>query len=372
MNVLIVKLSSLGDVLHALPAVQALRDALPEAHLGWAVDRAFAGLLRGQPWLDEVLEWDRKGSKSLATFVWRLRMRDWDVAIDLQGLFRSGLVARLSGARRRIGAWQSRELAWLFYNERVRHSTTDVHAVDRLMELVAPLGAKSSLVPVARPYVLGAWPSAEVPSSRVTGPALFPLQPSDQDRSAVELWLSEQGFVPHRDRLIVLNAHCRRDANLWPAQSFAALAKRLLALPNTRVALTGGPIARELNDSIAAAVGPQLWRADSRFSLLGSALLFAEASVFVTGDTGPMHIAAAVGAPIVALLGATSPNLTGPYAADAVVLHKRISCSPCLAKRCPLNTAPSPCMEAISVDDALAAVVRRLEEANDRQWRRSA
>jgi ADP-heptose:LPS heptosyltransferase len=111
-------------------------------------------------------------------------------------------------------------------------------------------------------------------------------------------------------------------------------------------------------------------RADGRFSIVGSAELIRRAAVFVTGDTGPMHIAAAVGAPIVAMLGPTMPIKTGPYAADAVVLRKQLHCSPCLAKKCPLNVDPPPCMGEITVDEVYRATLARLAERGEQ--RRSA
>ncbi|MCE9544755.1 MAG: lipopolysaccharide heptosyltransferase I, partial [Planctomycetia bacterium] len=91
-SLLIVKLSSLGDVIHTLPAAQALRRAFPSVHLGWAIDRAHAGILARQTWLDEVIEHDRRNVRTFADFIRRLRQRQWDVAVDFQGLLRSGLV----------------------------------------------------------------------------------------------------------------------------------------------------------------------------------------------------------------------------------------------------------------------------------------
>jgi ADP-heptose:LPS heptosyltransferase len=162
---------------------------------------------------------------------------------------------------------------------------------------------------------------------------------------------------------VVLNPHCRKEANIWPAERYAALAKRLLDVEGVRVAVTGGPVARELCDAIAGTQASRVWRADGRFSLLGSTELIRRAAVFVTGDTGPMHLAAAVDTKIVALFGPADPEKTGPYAADAVVLTKRLPCAPCFARHCPLGHDPPKCMTDITVDEAYAAVVRRLGEA---------
>jgi lipopolysaccharide heptosyltransferase I len=365
-SILIVKLSSLGDVLHALPAAQALRAAHPGARIGWAVERAYAPIVRGQPWLDEVIEWDRGTKASYVDFIRRLRGGRWQTAIDLQYLFRSGLITRLSGARRRIGFRQAREMARVFYNETVEFTTLNCHAVERSLELVAHLGAHVPGLPLDRPYV-----DDRPPARGLAGRELFPLCPTAADHEAVDAWFRQQRVDPVCDRLIVLNPHCRRPANVWPWRKFADLARRLASLAGVRVVLTGGAVARSLCDQIAAAAGCEVLRADARFSLLGSAVLFSQSKVVVTGDTGPMHLAAAVEVPTVALLGATAPALTGPYAADAVVLRKRLDCAPCLAKRCPLKFDPPLCMDQITVDEVFAAVLRQLE-AGEQQRRASA
>lgn len=386
-SLLIVKLSSLGDVLHTLPAGQALRAAFPRAHLAWAVERSAGGVLRGQPWLDELIEWDRGGAAAFARFIGRLRRRRWDVAIDFQGLLRSGLVTWLAGARRRIGYAPSREHAHWFYNDRRALETMDRHAVERSLDLAAAVGATLEGVPLARPYLDAAAVGGEraagrqqagragaaAPSSRITGPALFPLYPAEGDVAAVDAWSAEHGFDAGGDRLVILHPHCRKEANRWPGERFTELAGRLLDECGARVALAGGAAAGPLCDQIAAALGGRAWRADGRLSLLASAELFRRARVVVTGDTGPMHIAAAVGTPVVALFGPADPRRTGPYAADAVVLARRLPCSPCFARRrCPLGHRVPPCLDEISVEHVLRVVAGRLDEPEDFAARRSA
>lgn len=368
-RLLIVKLSSMGDVIHTLPAAQMLRAAFPQAHLGWAVERAHAAVIRNQPWLDEVVEWDRNGARNWLDFVRRLRSPTWDIAVDFQGLFRSALVTRLSGARLRVGFAPSRECSRLFYTQRARLTTMDRHAVERSAELAASLGGVSQNLPLERPYLAAlANPAADFVNAppprfdehRSIGPALFPLHPSAEDRAAVAAWSARHGFDPTQDRLVVLNPHCRREANRWPASHFTDLARGLLGAPGVRVALAGGPVARSLCDEIAAPLGDRVWRADGEFSLLASALLFSKARAIVTGDTGPMHLAAAVSTPIVALFGASNPLRTGPYTNDCIALSERLACSPCLARRCPLRHDPPLCMAGLTPQRVLAAVLARL------------
>lgn len=357
-SILIVKLSSLGDVVHTLPAAQALRAAFPEAHLGWAIEQGHAPLVRNQPFLDQVIEWPRKDTRTFYQFIRRLRQTRWDVAIDFQGLMRSALVARLSGAPRRIGFRPTRELAHWLYTETVPLVSMEEHAVERSLRLTEYLGATLAGLPFERPYLTG-----QAPAPMNEGPRLFPLSSTTEDVEAVDRWLVEHRFDPRAQSLVILNPHCRKDANQWLPEHFTEIARRLLARSEIRVALSGGPAARALCDRIAAPLKREIWRADGRFSLLRSTELFRRADLLVTGDTGPMHLAVAAGTPVVALFGPASPLRTGPYASDAIVLSQRLECSPCFARKCPLKHDPPLCMQQISVDETYRAVLEQLQRS---------
>lgn len=377
-RILIVKLSSLGDVIHTLPAAQALRRKFPHAHLAWAVERAHAGVLREQECFDELIEWDRGTCRNYVAFLRRLRATNWDLAIDFQGLFRSGFVTWASGARRRLGYDATREQAHRFYNERITPPTEPLHAVEKSLRLIEPLGARLDGVPLRRTYLeassigpgyapgaIERTNSAHPPVVRgahdAEGRPLFPLSIRGGERTAVDAWLAAHRFEARSHKLVVLNPHCRKAANIWPAERYTQLAARLVERPGVRVVISGGPVAKELCDEIAAPLGDKVWRADGAFTLLGSAELIRRADLFVTGDTGPMHIAAAVGTPIVALFGPADPLKTGPYTTDAVVLTKRLPCAPCFAKQCPLGHRPAKCMTDISVDDVTTAAIAALD-----------
>jgi ADP-heptose:LPS heptosyltransferase len=188
------------------------------------------------------------------------------------------------------------------------------------------------------------------------------LHPTESDHAAVAAWCRRHHFDAESQCLVILNPHCRREANRWPASKFTELARRLLAYRQVRVALAGGRVARPLCDAVAAPLGEAIWRADGHFSLLGSASLFSRARVVVTGDTGPMHLAAAVETPVVAMFGPSDCLRTGPYASDAVVLSRSLSCTPCLGRCCRLNFVLPLCMDELDVDEVLTAVVARLDE----------
>lgn len=390
-RILIVKLSSLGDVVHTLPSALALRRALPEATIGWAVERAHAGVLAGQAAVDELLIWERTGIRSFVEFAGRLRAGRWDVAIDYQGLLRSGLLCGLSGARLRIGYTPTRERAHWFYNRRIPLATLDRHAVERSLDLtVAALEALGlsnvnleSLLPglaAARPGDSNRIASADrATTTDARSEPLFPLYPTAEDRAAVDEFLAIHRVRPQLERLVVLNPHCRKAANRWPADRFRALTGRLLARPGTRVALIGGQVARELCDSIAGPWHGRVLRADGQFSLLGTAELLGRADLLVTGDTGPMHLAAAMDTPIVALFGPANPVRTGPFAPNAIVLNKQLSCAPCFAREaCPLGHVVPACLDEISIHDVLAAIDQQLRMPHnasspvDSRWRASA
>lgn len=354
-NLLIIKLSSLGDVIHTLPAAQALRATFPDAHLAWGVERMHAAVLRGQPWLNEVIEHDRRNLRSYYDFIKRLRRTKWDAVIDFQGLLRSGATAWLSGAKRRIGHALCREQAHWFYNDRVPGSAHDQHAVDRYYHLATHLGARLDNMPLERPYLSG-----NAPKPWHDGPRLFPLSISDDDRNEAGRWLDQQGFDRQRDKLIIMHSHARRSANLWPTSKYAQLARLLRTRDDLRVVLTGGPAAQQLCDEIAAGAGGHVWRADGQMSLMASTELIRQAAVMVTCDTGPMHLAAAVGTPLVALFGPTNPVRTGPYCTNAIAIDRRLLCGHCKGKTCPRKLDPPQCMAEIEVSEVFAAIERQL------------
>jgi len=354
-RILIVKLSSMGDVIHTLPAAQALRQRFPDAHLGWVVEDAHSRIIRGQEWLDEVIVWHRHQLRSWPGFARELRASRWTIAIDFQGLLRSAFIARLSGAKQVIGYHPSRELAHLLYNECVPLATMDRHAVDRNLDLVATLDAQFPGLPLIRPYLGG---TSETPAPPQLPP--FPMPIDNNARSAVDQWLRDSHVSLQQQTLVILNTHARKQANCWPAENFAQLGRRLLDAGYV-VALSGSPGTRALNDRIAALAGPGLLRADGCFDLMGLAELLRRSAIMITGDTGPMHVAVAVDCPVVALFGPASPLRTGPYAADAVVLDTYLECAPCFTRSCRLNPEAPPCMQAITVDSVYQTVLERLQ-----------
>jgi lipopolysaccharide heptosyltransferase I len=299
----IVKLSALGDVVHATPVVEALADAFPSARISWLVERREAALLRDHPRLHEVVVVDTRGwrrtrtpralldaARSLAGLGRRLRAARFDVALDLQGLVKSGLVTAATGAPLRIGfaAAVSRErLNALFTNRRVTPPPAARHVVDQYLALLRPLG----VVP-----------------ERVA----FRLPASERAESRVEEVFGAAGLKPH-GRVVVLNPGAGRPDKRWPVERFAALAARLVPEARARVLVVWGPGEEPEARAVAAATPAAVLAPPTDLAELVA--LVRRASVLVAGDTGPLHVAAAVGTPCVGLYGPTAAARNGPYGA---------------------------------------------------------
>ena len=301
-KIAIVKLSSLGDVIHALPVAAALRRGLPSVQLTWIVEAREYALLKDHPDLDVVvpvdtrlwrrLIWRPTGARQVLGKVGRLRRRiraaRFDVAIDLQGLLKSGLLTAYTGAPVRIGftADHCRELNFLFTNRRVRPPASAVHVVDQYLALLAPLGV-------------------------APGPVEFHVPVPAVAERRMDEFLGEQG-VKSRDLLVAINPGAARESKRWPVEHFRRLADRLAQEPNVRILLLWGPdeihMARQIRDGLAARA--ILAPPTDLHELAG---LLRRSALMVANDTGPLHLAAALATPSLGLFGPTRAERNGPY-----------------------------------------------------------
>jgi lipopolysaccharide heptosyltransferase I len=306
LKIAIVKLSSLGDVIHALPVARALKQAHPSAHLTWIVEAREYAILRDHPDLDAVvpvdtrlwrrLIWKRAGARQvwdkLGRLTTRIRAARFDVALDLQGLIKSGLLTAYTGAPLRIGfsaGWSRERLNCLFTNRHVTPPPSAVHVVEQYLALLAPLGIAPSA------------PEFHVPS-----------RPEAERR--MEEFLGEHG-VKRQDLLVALNPGAGRENKRWPVAHFRTLAERLGAEPGVRLLLLWGPdeihMARQIRDGLSArAILAPPTDLDELSALLRRCALM------VANDTGPLHLAAAVGTPALGLFGPTKAERNGPYGAQ--------------------------------------------------------
>lgn len=339
-RILLIKPSSLGDVVHALPVLHGLRCRYPRARLSWLVSTGCLPLLDGHPQIDELIPFDRRRygrmlqSPTIAAeflgFVRSLRSRAFDLVIDLQGLFRSGFMAWASGAGVRIGFAAAREFAWLFYSHRIVVAGPDEHAVDRNYGVSRMLGFAD--VPVAFP---------------------LPVQPQAV-RNAAAL-LAELGVAPG-ERYAVAVPGARWDTKIWPAARFAAVADHLHRTRGLRTVVVGGGDERPQCEAVAAAAGSPVANACGRTSLADLVALLDGAGIVVTNDSGPMHIAVALGRPVVCVVGPTNARRTGPYGSKNRVVNTELPCSPCYLRRVAQCRFGHACMQDLAALEVQAAV----------------
>jgi len=346
-RILLIKPSSLGDVVQALPVLDGLRTRYPSAHIAWLVADPFVELVEGHPALDEVIPFHRKRFGRLGRsptvgleflrYVLSLRRRRFDLVVDLQGLFRSGFLAWACRAGVRIGPGEGREAAWLFYTHRYPLETLESHSVRRM------------------------WGAAELLGFGQT-PKTFRLPITDADRSAVRQLLIDARLDPDRDLAVVFPA-ARWETKVWPADRFAAVIDRLAADRGLPTVLAGSAAEADACRAVSTASRTRPPSLAGKTTLRQVASLIERAHLVVTNDSGPMHIADALSRLMAALFGPTNPVRTGPFHQPGAVVRLDLPCSPCYLKRadrCPQSMA---CMKDLSIDRVVEAVMTTLRDA---------
>jgi heptosyltransferase-1 len=343
MKILIIKLSAIGDVVQALPALEAIKKLYPESSITWLVEEAAAGVLEGHPCIDTLLISKRKtwlrmlkspftfalGIMSIIRFLIEVRRTRYNIAIDFQGLLKSGILIGLAHAERKIGFDRTRERSYWFLNERLPAYDIEKHALQRYLDVARYLGAKN-------------------PSAGCT-------LPTERERVFVREKIN--ALNPHDRPLVVINPAARWKTKLWPERNFAELANRLVREKHAFVLFTGSEVDRAMIDRIISMMTESAPNWVGETTLKELAALAFHADLFITTDTGPMHLAAAAGAKVLALFGPTAPWRTGPYGTGHIVLRTGIGCSPCFKRKCD-NIR---CMEELTVDIVMREVDRLLE-----------
>ena len=343
-RILIIKPSSFGDVIHALPVLNGLRHRFPRARISWLVNHNCAELLDGQPALDEIIRFDRKRygrigrgltvTADFVKFLGTLRARRFDLVLDLQGLFRSGFMALATGAETRVGFGNAREFAWAFYTHRVAVRDPDMHAVDRNWLFARALGFKH--VPIE-----------------------FHLPVQRAAKAAVGRMLAEGGLAPGT-AYVLMAPGTRWETKIWPATHFADVARRLRDDHGLAVVLTGMGSEAPIAHRVAALTSKGVIDVAGRTSLAELIALVDGAAAVLMHDSGPMHLASALGKPMVAIYGPTSPLRTGPYRREDAVTRLDLPCSPCYLKHvadCPYGHR---CMHDLQPAEVLNRLVRVL------------
>ncbi|PWB78656.1 MAG: lipopolysaccharide heptosyltransferase I [Candidatus Methylomirabilota bacterium] len=353
-RILIVKPSSIGDVVHALPFLNSLRHRYPDRYIAWLVEEEAAELLLGHPLLDRVIvsgrkRWGRamrtpfRGSATLreiGALMAELRQGQYDLVVDLQGLLKSALMVMCAGARFRVGLASGREGSQHALTHVVPLPSGPLHAVERYLEAAKFLGADPS-----------------------TTSFVFPSRPDDGVRA--ETLLAEAGVRP--DTLaIALHPQARWPTKLWGEEQFARVGEELASRYGARILIIGSSADLPMARRLAGRMNPAPFVAVGRTDLKLLIALLKRIDLLVTVDSGPMHLAAALETPLIALFGPTDPRLIGPYGNDEAVLRVPLPCSPCSKRRCHIE-ADRLCMRSISVEQVVGAASARLAAGVARQ-----
>ena len=344
-SILLIKMSAFGDIICALPTLRALRAVFPQARIGWVVDERFRELVECEPQIDEVVvaplgRWGKEARKvanwpritaERARLRRQLRAGGWQVALDLQGILKSGSVTRMARAPRVLhmagGRIGKRRL--LFPGERI--PAPGEHTVDRMLALAAALGAD-----ISRPQ--------------------FDFHIPAEDQAYADALLAGHDFGA-AGPLIALNPGAFAPHRTWAPERFAALARALRERLDARIVIPGGPGEVGLAQGIADEAGVKALSTAGRTTYRQLAGLLARCDVVVSSDTGPMHLAVGVGRPVVALFGPSDPSRTGPHGSQNTVVHVKLPCWPCFAHPTCTDFA---CMKEIGVGDVADGVARVL------------
>lgn len=339
-SILVLRLYFVGDALLSTPVFEALKRRFPRASLSVLVKKRATGILAGNPFVDEVIEYDAVARYHSPVWLGRLarelRRRRFGLAVDLTGDLRSSWLLLAADPGFRVG-FNHAGLGFLL--DRSVPYRAQGHVVDHLLSSVACVGA-----------------SLEDPRPRLY------LDASDQ--RAAQALLSEFGLSPERSPFVVLSPGANRRYRRWPAERFgrlAAVARERFGIPS--VVVGSGEDSRLAEEVVASSGGAALSLA-ARTSLRTLGAITARARAFVGNDSGPLHIAASQGTPVVALFGPTTPERFAPRGAPSRIIWPHYPCSPCDQRRCP--RAADPCMDAIEVEEVVGALGALIEET---RWR---
>ncbi len=338
-NILLIKPSSLGDIVMALPALSALRRSFPRARISWLIRPEFASLIEGHPHLDEIIPFDRKtlgkawwhpaALRELIALISRLRRRRFDAVLDLQGLFRSASLAWLSGCRHRFGPIWRKELARYFYSTAIPPRLEWVHVVDYYLKLVEAMGGADRRVE-------------------------FVLPEKPEAAAAARDLLSRHGV--NLDRYVVVIPGSAQVSKCWPAERFAALADRLVSDHGLAVAATGSRAESPMIERIQSLAKHPIANLAGRTSLPELTEVLRMAKLVISNDTGPGHIAAALGKPLVMMFSWSNPLRVGPYHRPECIVARDVSSRGLAIK----SRNPQHAIQYITLDEVYAKVIEQL------------
>lgn len=338
-NILIIKPSAIGDIVMSLPALSALRKGFPDAKITWLVRSEYAPLLRNHPDLNEIILFDRtllakwwcssQSFKALRVLLGQLRGEHFDAVIDLQGLLRTGVFSWISGAKHRFGIKNAREGASLFYNHRIKHDLGCAHVVDFYLKMVESVTGQPSF-------------------------AEFVVPRDEYAEDAVRRLLGDNRVADNN--YIVMIPGASNLKKCWPAKNFAAVADRIRLQSDSAIIMAGSQGDRKFTAAVQAATGVPLIDLAGRTTIPELIALLRNSRLVISNDTGPGHIAGALGVPLVILFGPTNPRRLCPHRRPQTV----VTADPDFASLEIYNADPKHNITNISVDAVYAKALEQL------------
>ncbi|MFH1994318.1 MAG: lipopolysaccharide heptosyltransferase I [Nitrospinota bacterium] len=345
-RILIVKLGAIGDVIHALPALRTLRKNFPKAYIAWIVEEKAALILKGNPDLNELIvidtkKWRKdiglKTIKDIKGLLSSLRKKRFDLAIDLQGLIKSGLITYLSGAENRIGygyPYLRERLSGLFTNIKVCPLESERHVIDIALSLLSPLKI-----------------------TKIDKEARFNIP--EEDEAYIDTFIREKGLNKGKD-LVIINPGAGWKTKLWGTANYAALADMIAAKNKADIVITWGPGEEEMATEVKSKM-TEKGIISPPTTLPSFISLLKRCNLFVGADTGPIHLAAALGKRCVGIYGPSDPSRNGPYGEGHRVVYKKMECGNCYKRECD----DLSCMQTITPADVYREVEALLKEIRD-------
>lgn len=337
MKLLLIKPSSMGDVIHAMPVIHAIKSVAPKTEITWLVNSSFADLVKCVRGVDKIIEfrrdlWKQKlkfweNLKNLLQLSKKLRKEKFDVVLDLQGLLRSAYFGWITGAKRRIGFENAREGSALFYTEKVPNGDKILHAIDANMKAFKCLFPEALPAPVSFNIDI---PDSIFENVRASNPLL-------------------------KTSFCILSPGARWESKKWPENYYKKLARMITEKSSLQVIVTGDKIDEKEWGQFASESDGKIISFCGKTSIRELAALISRSEFMVCNDSGPMHLGTAFGKFVFVLMGSTNPAKTGPYR-GACVINLNLACSPCYRRECPRTDNFLECLRSISPEDVLTSI----------------